>query len=353
MRPLAAPRRAAPRRFSSGPSVAAQRLMDLEEKHGAHNYAPLPVVLERGEGVHLWDVDGKRYLDFLSAYSAVNQGHAHPKIIGALTAQASRLALTSRAFHNNVLGEYEAFITDYFGYDRVLPMNTGVEGGETAIKLCRRWGYDVKGIPPDKATVLFCEGNFWGRTLAACSSSSDPSCRTGFGPFTPGMDLVPYNDLPALERALASNPHVAGFMFEPIQGEAGVVVPADGYLRGVRELCTKYNVLMVADEVQTGLCRTGKVGAPAGAHFVLGVACAHFLLHTSAPILFSGPPAYILLCRSGLCRTGKVNANPFCLRDSSRLFCFCVNACAHLVFGPLAATLVSGPVAPIFFSDPP
>jgi len=259
MRPLAAPRRAAPRRFSSGLSVAAQRLMDLEEKHGAHNYAPLPVVLERGEGVHLWDVDGKRYLDFLSAYSAVNQGHAHPKIIGALTAQASRLALTSRAFHNNVLGEYEAFITDYFGYDRVLPMNTGVEGGETAIKLCRRWGYDVKGIPPDKATVLFCVGNFWGRTLAACSSSSDPSCRTGFGPFTPGMDLVPYNDLPALERALASNPHVAGFMFEPIQGEAGVVVPADGYLRGVRELCTKYNVLMVADEVQTGLCRTGKM----------------------------------------------------------------------------------------------
>ena len=241
---------------ASAPSEA-DRLIALEHRHGAHNYHPLPVVLERGSGVHVWDVSGKRYLDFLSAYSAVNQGHAHPKIVHALTEQAARLTLTSRAFHNNVLGEYERFVTDFFGFERVLPMNTGVEGGETAIKLCRRWGYDVKGIPPDRATVLFCENNFWGRTLSACSSSSDPSCRKGFGPFMPGLDLVPYNDLPALEAALQANPHVAGFMLEPIQGEAGVVLPDDGYLAGVRALCTKYNVLMVADEVQTGLCRTG------------------------------------------------------------------------------------------------
>lgn len=239
------------------PSSEAQRLIALEERHGAHNYHPLPVVLERGKGVHVWDVDGKRYLDFLSAYSAVNQGHAHPKILAALSGQAAKLTLTSRAFHNNVLGEYERFVTSFFGYERVLPMNTGVEGGETAIKLARRWGYDVKGIPDDKATVLFCENNFWGRTIAACSSSSDPSCRKGFGPFLPGMGLVPYNDLPALEAALKADPHVAAFMLEPIQGEAGVVVPDGGYLAGVRALCTRYNVLMIADEVQTGLCRTG------------------------------------------------------------------------------------------------
>ena len=248
------------RALSSAPPVGeAERLIALEHKHGAHNYHPLPVVLERGQGVHVWDVGGKRYLDFLSAYSAVNQGHAHPKILAALHEQAERLTLTSRAFHNNVLGEYEQFVTNFFGYDRVLPMNTGVEGGETAVKLCRRWGYDVKGIPPDQATVLFCENNFWGRTLSACSSSSDPSCRKGFGPFMPGLDLVPYNDLPALEAALKTNPNVAGFMLEPIQGEAGVVVPDDGYLSGVRRLCTEHNVLMVADEVQTGLCRTGKM----------------------------------------------------------------------------------------------
>ena len=249
--PLSRPR-SRPRRLST-----AAELIALEERHGAHNYKPLPVVLERGEGVHVWDVDGKRYLDFLAAYSAVNQGHAHPKIVGALQHQAAKLALTSRAFHNDVLGRYERFVTDFFGFDRVLPMNTGVEGGETAVKLARRWGYDVKGIPADRATVLFCRNNFWGRTLTACSSSSDPSCREGFGPFMPGMELVPYNDLGALEAALAANPHVAGFMFEPIQGEAGVVVPDDGYLAGVRALCTEHNVLMIADEVQTGLCRTG------------------------------------------------------------------------------------------------
>lgn len=179
--------------------------MSLEDQHGAHNYHPLPVVLQRGEGVHVWDVEGRQYLDFLSAYSAVNQGHAHPKIIGALTEQASRLTLTSRAFHNNVLGEYEKFVTEFFGFDRVLPMNTGVEGGETALKLCRRWGYDVKGIPDDEAVVLFCADNFWGRTLSACSSSSDPSCRKGFGPFLPGMELIPYNDLDALEAAFRAN----------------------------------------------------------------------------------------------------------------------------------------------------
>jgi len=262
VRPLAAAHRSFGRKLSTMASAsddAAARLIALEERHGAHNYHPLPVVLERGEGVHVWDVSGKVYLDFLSAYSAVNQGHAHPKIIGALTEQAGKLTLTSRAFHNNVLGEYTKFVTEYFGFDRVLPMNTGVEGGETAVKLARRWGYDVKGIPANEATVLFCENNFWGRSLSACSSSSDPSCRRGFGPFMTHMDLVPYGDLDALEAALAANPNVCGFMFEPIQGEAGVVVPPDGYLKGVRELCSKYNVLMIADEVQTGLCRTGRM----------------------------------------------------------------------------------------------
>ena len=270
-------------------SAAAERLIRLEAERGAHNYAPLPVVLARGEGVHVWDVDGKRYLDFLSAYSAVNQGHAHPKIVGALTAQAAKLALTSRAFHNNVLGEYEEFITDFFGFDRVLPMNTGVEGGETAIKLCRRWGYDIKGIPEDQATMLFCKDNFWGRTISACSSSSDPTCRKGFGPFLPGMELIPYNDLGALETALRENPNIAGFMLEPIQGEAGVVVPDDGYLKGVRELCTKYNVLMVADEVQTGLCRTGKVRTMQGVEFRSKRPASSLLLKS-----LGDPPTYAL-----------------------------------------------------------
>ncbi len=232
--------------------------LQLEEKYGAHNYHPLPVVLEKGEGVFLWDVDGKRYYDFLSGYSAINQGHCHPAIISALTNQAKKLTLTSRAFHNNLLGEYEQFITAFFGYEKVLPMNTGVEGGETAIKLARRWGYTKKGIEANKARVIFAEGNFWGRTLAAISSSTDPSSYNNFGPFMPGFDLVPYNDTVALEKALQDK-NVCAFMVEPIQGEAGVVIPDEGYLQKVRALCTQYNVLLIADEIQTGLARTGKM----------------------------------------------------------------------------------------------
>ena len=235
-----------------------QQFIDLEEKYGAHNYHPLPVVLNRGEGVFVWDVDGKRYYDFLSGYSAVNQGHCHPRIIEALTEQAKQLTLTSRAFHNSSLGKYEQYISSYFGYDKVLPMNTGVEGGETAIKLARRWGYNVKGIKANQAKIIFAAGNFWGRTLAAISSSTDPSCYENFGPYMPGFELIAYNDLGALETALQDK-NVAGFMFEPIQGEAGVVVPDEGYLTGVRNLCTQYNVLMIADEIQTGLARTGKM----------------------------------------------------------------------------------------------
>jgi len=239
-------------------SSNAAKYLALEEKYGAHNYHPLPVVLERGEGVYLYDVDGKQYFDFLSGYSAVNQGHCHPAIIEALQKQASKLTLTSRAFHNNLLGEYEKYITDYFGYDKVLPMNTGVEGGETAIKLARRWGYNVKGIAENKAKIIFAEGNFWGRTLAAISSSTDPSSFKGFGPYMPGFGIVPYNDLVALEEALKDK-EVAAFMVEPIQGEAGVVIPDDGYLKAVRDLCDKYHVLFIADEIQTGLARTGKM----------------------------------------------------------------------------------------------
>ncbi len=237
-------------------SANTAKYIALEDQFGAHNYHPVPVVLEKGEGVFLYDVDGKRYFDFLSGYSAVNQGHCHPAIIKALTDQAQKLTLTSRAFYNNLLGEYEKYITAYFGYDKVLPMNTGVEGGETAIKLARRWGYAVKGIPENQAKVIFAQGNFWGRTLAAISSSTDPSSYNGFGPFMPGFGLIPYNDLAALETAL-QDPNVAAYMVEPIQGEAGVVIPTDGYLKGVRDLCTKYNVLFIADEIQTGLARTG------------------------------------------------------------------------------------------------
>ncbi len=239
-------------------SILAAKAIELEDKYGAHNYHPLPVVLEKGEGVHVWDVDGKRYFDFLSAYSAVNQGHCHPKIIKALTDQATKLTLTSRAFYNNILGEYEKFVTEYFGFDRVLPMNTGVEGGETAVKLARRWGYRVKGIAENQAKIIFVEGNFWGRTMSAISSSTDPSSYKDFGPYMPGFSIVPYNNLEALEAAFQDG-NVAGFMFEPIQGEAGVVVPNEGYLKGVRALCDKYKVLMIADEVQTGLARTGKM----------------------------------------------------------------------------------------------
>jgi len=230
--------------------------LELEEKYGAHNYHPLPVVLEKGEGVFVWDVTGKRYYDFLSGYSAVNQGHCHPKIIAALTAQAQQLTLTSRAFHNNRLGEYEQFITQYFGYDKVLPMNTGVEAVETAIKLCRKWGYQVKGIAENKVKVIVCQGNFHGRTGAVISFSSDPTAKENFGPFMPGFESIPFNDLAALELAFQDE-QVAAFLFEPIQGEAGVIVPDEGYYTGIRNLCNQYNVLMVADEIQTGLARTG------------------------------------------------------------------------------------------------
>ena len=230
----------------------------LEDKYGAHNYHPLPVVLAKGEGVFVWDVEGKKYYDFLSSYSAVNQGHCHPKIVAALKEQADTLTLTSRAFHNDVLGQYEEFVTKLFGYDKVLPMNTGVEGGETANKLARKWGYMKKGIEKNKARIIFAKGNFWGRTLAAISSSDDPSSYKGFGPFMPGYDLIPYNDLEALETELKDF-NVCAFMVEPIQGEAGVVVPDEGYLAGVRKLCDKYNVLFIADEVQTGIARTGKM----------------------------------------------------------------------------------------------
>lgn len=232
--------------------------MELEDNYGAHNYHPIPVVLEKGEGVYVWDVEGKKYFDFLAAYSAVNQGHCHPRIVKALTEQAQKLTLTSRAFYNSVLGEYEKYITSYFGYDKVLPMNTGVEGGETALKLARRWAYDVKGVKENQAKVVFAKGNFWGRTMAAISASNDPSSFGGFGPFLPGYELVDYNDLKALENAI-KDPNTAAFMVEPIQGEAGVVVPDEGYLKGVRALCDKYNVLFIADEVQTGLARTGKM----------------------------------------------------------------------------------------------
>ena len=233
-------------------------LMQLENDFGAHNYHPLPVVLERGEGVYVWDCEGKKYFDFLSAYSAVNQGHCHPKIINSLINQSKKLTLTSRAFYNSALGPYEKFICELFDYDKVLPMNTGVEGGETANKLARKWGYLKKGIPENKARIIFAKGNFWGRTLAAISSSDDPLSFKDFGPYMPGYDLIPYNNLEALEKELKDF-NVAAFMVEPIQGEAGVVVPDEGYLEGVRRLCDKYNVLFIADEVQTGIGRTGKL----------------------------------------------------------------------------------------------
>lgn len=243
---------------SATPSDPSEYYYDLERRYGAFNYAPLPVVLARGEGPFVWDVTGKRYYDFLSAYSAVNQGHCHPKIVGTLIKQAQTLTLTSRAFHNNVLGEFEQFMCKTFGYDRVLPMNTGVEGGETAVKLARKWGYEVKGIPKNKAKVIFAKGNFWGRTLAAISSSTDPNSYNNFGPLMPGFVIINYNNLAELEREL-KDPNVCAFMVEPIQGEAGVIVPEDGYMRKAQELCRKYNALLIADEVQTGLGRTGKL----------------------------------------------------------------------------------------------
>jgi ornithine--oxo-acid transaminase len=237
----------------------SERLIELENKYGAHNYHPLPVVLEKGEGVFMWDVDGKRYYDFLSAYSAVNQGHCHPKIINALTEQAQKLTLTSRAFYNDQLGVFEEFMSKLFGYDKVLMMNSGVEAVETGLKLCRKWAYDVKGIPEGKAKIIFAGENFHGRTLAIISASTDPMSKNGFGPYMPGFEVVPYNDYSALEDMILDDPFIAGFIVEPIQGEAGVLVPDEGYLAKARQLCKDANVLFIADEIQTGIARTGKM----------------------------------------------------------------------------------------------
>ena len=238
--------------------MTTQDFMKREEKYGAHNYHPLPVVLDKGKGVHVWDVEGNKYYDFLSSYSAINQGHCHPEIVKAMKNQAEKLALTSRAFYNSVLGEYEEYITNYFGYDKVLPMNTGVEADETAIKLCRKWAYKQKGITENQARIIVCENNFHGRTITVVSMSTDPDARSDYGPYTPGFKTIPYNDAEALEREL-EDPNVAGFFVEPIQGEAGVIVPDDGYLKKAHELCKKHNVLFIADEVQTGIARTGKL----------------------------------------------------------------------------------------------
>ncbi|REH01660.1 ornithine--oxo-acid transaminase [Flavobacterium aquicola] len=240
-------------------SSKSEVLIEKENKYGAHNYHPLPVVLEKGEGVFVWDVDGKKYFDFLSAYSAVNQGHCHPKIVGAMVEQAQKLTLTSRAFYNDQLGVYEEYITKYFGFDKVLPMNTGAEAVETALKLCRKWSYEVKGIPENQAQVIVCEGNFHGRTTTIISFSNDESARKSFGPFTEGFIKIPYDDIEALENVLKSSANIAGFLVEPIQGEAGVYVPSEGYLAKAKALCEAHNVLFIADEVQTGIARTGKL----------------------------------------------------------------------------------------------
>lgn len=238
--------------------ISSTEAIQLEDKYGAHNYHPLPVVLDRGEGIYVWDCEGKRYFDFLSAYSAVNQGHCHPKIVGAMTAQAKKLTLTSRAFYNSTLGEYSKFVTDFFGFDKVLPMNTGAEAVETAIKLCRKWAYEKKGVAHDQAVILTCAENFHGRTTSIISFSTDPDAKKNFGPYTPGFQTIPYNDLDALTKAL-ENPNVAGFLIEPIQGEAGVNVPSEGYLAKASAMCKEKNVLFIADEVQTGVARTGKL----------------------------------------------------------------------------------------------
>jgi ornithine--oxo-acid transaminase len=239
--------------------ISPAEIIALEDKHGAHNYHPLPVVLNKGEGVYVWDVEGKKYYDFLSAYSAVNQGHCHPKIVGAMIEQAQTLTLTSRAFYNDKLGVYEKFITNYFGFDKVLPMNTGAEAVETALKICRKWAYEKKGISENAAQIIVCENNFHGRTTTIISFSNDENARKNFGPFTDGFIKIPYNDVDALEKAITSSPNIAGFLVEPIQGEAGVYVPADGYLSAAKALCEKHNVLFIADEVQTGIARTGKL----------------------------------------------------------------------------------------------
>ena len=244
--------------------VTSQQAIELENKHGAHNYHPLPVVLSRGEGVYVWDVEGKKYYDFLSAYSAVNQGHCHPKIVNAMVAQAKTLSLTSRAFYNDVLGTYEKYVTEYFGFDKVLPMNTGAEAVETALKLCRKWAYEVKGIDENKAEIIVCENNFHGRTTTIISFSNDPVARKNFGPFTNGFIKIEYDNIAALKNALENNKNVAGFLVEPIQGEAGVFVPSEGYLESAKALCEKYGVLFIADEVQTGIARTGRLLATCG-----------------------------------------------------------------------------------------
>lgn len=245
-------------------SSKSEGFIEIENKYGAHNYHPLPVVLEKGEGVFVWDVDGKKYYDFLSSYSAVNQGHCHPKIVNAMIKQAQTLTLTSRAFYNDQLGTFEEYVTKYFGFDKVLPMNTGAEAVETALKLCRKWGYEVKGIPENQAQIVVCENNFHGRTTSIISFSNDENARKNFGPFTEGFIKIPYDDIDALEKVLNSSTHIAGFLVEPIQGEAGVYVPAEGYLANAKALCEQHNVLFIADEVQTGIARTGRLLATCG-----------------------------------------------------------------------------------------
>jgi len=244
--------------------LTSQKAIDLESKYGAHNYHPLPVVLRKGDGVYVWDVEGKKYYDFLSAYSAVNQGHCHPKIVDAMVHQAKTLSLTSRAFYNDLLGTYEKFATELFGFDKLLPMNTGAEAVETALKICRKWAYEVKGIPENEAQIIVCENNFHGRTTTIISFSNDPVARKNFGPFTNGFIKIEYDNLTALEAALKANANIAGFLVEPIQGEAGVYVPSDGYLAAAKALCEKYKVLFIADEVQTGIARTGRLLATCG-----------------------------------------------------------------------------------------
>ena len=244
--------------------ITPKEAINLEDQYGAHNYHPLPVVLARGEGVYVWDVEGKQYYDFLSAYSSVNQGHCHPRIVNAMTEQAQTLTLTSRAFHNDKLGPYEEYVTKYFGFDKVLPMNTGAEAVETAVKISRKWAYEVKGIPENQAQIIVCENNFHGRTTTIISFSNDPVARQNFGPFTDGFLKIPYNDIEALENTLKNNPNIAGFLVEPIQGEAGVFVPTEGYLAKAKALCEAHNVLFIADEVQTGIARTGRLLATCG-----------------------------------------------------------------------------------------
>ncbi|MFA5416823.1 MAG: ornithine--oxo-acid transaminase [Bacteroidales bacterium] len=278
--------------------ITAKKAIELEDNYGAHNYHPLPVVLAKGKATKVWDVDGKEYFDFLSAYSAVNQGHCHPKIVNALIDQAQTLTLTSRAFFNDALGPYEKYVTDYFGYDKVLPMNTGAEADETALKLCRRWAYDVKGIAADQAKIIVCADNFHGRTISIISMSADPESKAGFGPYTPGFIVIPYNNLDALQNAL-TDPNVAGFLVEPIQGEAGVVVPDEGFLKKAFDMCKAKNVLFIADEVQTGIARTGKL-----------LACDHEGVHPDILILgkaLSGGvyPVSAVLCNNDIMLTIK------------------------------------------------